>query len=235
MEKKTIPDNKISNDKGAAGCKSCGECCRGGAPTLLKQDAELFKSGVLKQSDVYTIRENEPVISKKDNSIYESIELIRIKEKPGTSECMFYDSEKGCAIYDNRPVQCVQYECWDQSGVLHEGLESSRLTRDDLFAESDEIIEIIRHHEDRCSYKNIKDAVYMLGVGEEAAVDELINILQYDTYSRPYIEENFSINPDMLELILGRPLIKTIETFGIQASQDGDNYMLSRIEEEPKQ
>ncbi|MDX9714843.1 MAG: YkgJ family cysteine cluster protein [Dissulfurispiraceae bacterium] len=231
MERETKTDTKVSGGKSDSDTKNSACCCRGNAPVLLKEDAKLFESGILTHSETYTIRENEPSRSTKDNCVYDSMELIRIKEKPDTGECLFYDAEKGCAIYETRPAQCRQSECRDSSKVLLDELESSRLTREDLFSEDDEIMEIMSHHEEKCSYKSIRDAVDMLSFGEETAVDELINILQYDTYSRPYIQENFSIEPEMLDLILGRPLVKTIEMFGIQALQDGEQYILSKIEE----
>ncbi|MCE5313277.1 MAG: YkgJ family cysteine cluster protein [Nitrospiraceae bacterium] len=234
MDNKTRLKKIISGSKQAEACTRCGGCCKGGAPSLLKEDAALFNSGILNQSHVFTIRDSELVKSHDDNTLYESIELIKVKDKPGTSECIFFGEGNICSIYENRPAQCRQFECWNPAEVLN-GLEANRLTREELFAESDAIMEIIRHHEQKCSYIRLKDALDMMAAGEELAVDELIDMLQYDTYARPFIQENFSISPDMFDLILGRPMTQTLESFGFRVMNDGDNYMISTIQEETKE
>jgi len=233
VDNKTRLKKLISGKKDAGGCTRCGGCCKGGAPSLLKEDSALFNSGILSQAHAYTIRDSELVKAHDSSARFESIELIKIKDKPGTSECIFYGEDNSCSIYENRPAQCRQFECWNPAEVL-KGLESNRLTRAELFAQNDAILEIIKHHEEKCSYKRLRDVLDMLSAGEEAAFDELVDMLQYDTFARPFIQENFSISPDMFDLILGRPMTETIEAFGLRVMQDGEQYMITTIQEETK-
>ena len=51
-------------------------------------------------------------------------------------------------------------------------------------------------------------------------------MLQYDTYIRPFIEERLNIPKEATNLILGRPLIETINVFGFKVVKEGEDYIL---------
>jgi Fe-S-cluster containining protein len=226
-------------------CVRCGTCCTKGSPSLLKADLQLFLSGALSYGDVYTIREGERIRSGEDDEIYESfMELIKIKTKEGTFECIFYREEEGCALYENRPAQCRAYECWSSDSKkpsghaaasapydILEGLEKKSLTRSDIFHSVDVLLEIIKKHEEKCSYRGLSDAFEKLSEGDESAVEKIMDMLQYDTYARPFLKEKFNIPDDAMDLILGRPLMKTINEFGFRIVQEGDEYILLPIED----
>ncbi len=233
---------KLMKIEKRTGCTRCGKCCRGGSPTLLKADLPLFVSGVLSYGNTYTIREGERVISYGDNDVYESfMELIKIKNKEGSSECFFYRTEEeGCSIYENRPGQCRSYECWSTvpqklspskpSGKpahdVFEGLEKNKLTRQDVFHSVDVILEIMKAHEEKCSYRKLADAFEKLADSDESAVEEIMDMLQYDTYARPFLREKFNIPEGAMDLILGSPLLDTIGGFGFKVEIKGDEYIL---------
>ena len=210
-------------------CIRCGKCCTGSSPSLLKEDLALFVSGVLSYSNTVTVREGELVRSNSDGQIYESfMELIKIRCKDQSSVCVFYNDD-GCDIYENRPSQCRQYECWRPLD-LYGGLERDALVRKELFNSVEILLEIIGRHEEKCSYKRLSGAFDRLAGGDENAVDDIMDMLQYDTYLRPFIQEKFNLPVDALDLILGRPLTDSVNEFGFKVAREGDDYVLLPIE-----
>jgi len=211
------------------GCIRCGKCCTGSSPSLLKEDLALFVSGVLSCGNTITIREGELVRSNSDGKIYESfMELIKIRCKERGSVCLFYNDD-GCGIYENRPSQCRQYECWRPSD-LYGGLEKNALGRKELFNGVDMLLEIIGRHEEKCSYKRISGAFERLAGEDEDAVEEIMDMLQYDTYMRPFLQEKFNLPGEALDLILGRPLTDAVNEFGFKVVREGDDYILLPLE-----
>ncbi|MDI6801286.1 MAG: YkgJ family cysteine cluster protein [Thermodesulfovibrionales bacterium] len=235
------PQGYESNDrpqrmrlKKRMGCIRCGNCCTGGSPVLLKEDLSLFRSDMLSHENTYTIREGELLSSSDNSEAFESfIELIKVREKNDRRECIFYKGEGECMIYENRPVQCRAYKCWESDTAGQDiltGLENERLSRKDLFGSIDVMMDIINRHEEKCSYKRLSDALERLSQGDENAVEDIMDMLQYDTYARPFLKEKFNISENAMDLILGRPMVNTINAFGFKVEQEGDEYILLPIE-----
>ena len=217
-----------------ASCTRCGKCCSEGSPSLLKEDAVLFMSGALSHENTYTIRDRERIRSHGDDSVYESfLEFIKIKAKDGTSVCMFYRDKEGCGIYENRPSQCRVYKCWAPENLM-KGFEKGALKRRDIFGSVDVLLGVMDKHEEKCSYKKLSETVEKLSEGGEEAVEEIMDMLQYDTYVRPFLLEKFNVPESALDLILGRPLSDTINEFGFKVVKEGDDYILLPIEPEIK-
>ncbi|MEW5744819.1 MAG: YkgJ family cysteine cluster protein [Nitrospirota bacterium] len=215
-------------------CVRCGKCCTASSPSLMKEDLPLFVAGVLSCDTTYTIRDGERVRSRQDGAVYESFtELIKLKEGEGTGGCMFYRGKEGCSIYEHRPSQCRAYKCWAPEN-LYEGLEASSLKRRDLFASVDLLLEVMNKHDEKCSYRRLADAFDRLAGGDEQAVEEIMDMLQYDTYARPFLQERFSVPESALDLILGRPLAERIAEFGFRVVRQGDDYVVMPIEDTPE-
>lgn len=216
-------------------CIRCGKCCSEGSPSLMKEDMALFVSGALSHENTYTIRDRERIRSHGDDSVYESfLEFIKIKAKDGTSVCMFYRDKEGCGIYENRPAQCRTYKCWAPENLM-KGLEKGALKRRDIFGSVDVLLEVIDKHEEKCSYGKLSDACERLAQGDDAAVEDIMDMLQYDTYARPFLREKFNVPESALDLILGRHLTDTINEFGFKVVKEGDEYILLPIEPEIKE
>lgn len=222
---------KMTMKAGKTACDRCGACCTAGGPVLLLEDMPLFKSGVLSPGVVYTLREGEPVRSHVDGEVYESfIELMKVREKEGGGACGFYNPQEGCYIYKDRPSQCRSYRCWAPGDVLADGLEESRLTRRKLFAPAEMLIEAMDRHDEKCPYAGLAEALEKLGQGDETVVEDVMDMLQYDTYARPFLHEKLGVPEDAMDLVLGSPLIGKIREFGFQVLQDGDEYIVMPIE-----
>lgn len=213
-------------------CTRCGKCCSESSPSLIKQDMRLLMSGILSPENVYTIREGEPVRSGSD--MYESfIEIIKIKENKKSANCIFYSEGLGCTIYEDRPLQCKEHKCWETEAPLY-GLEESAIKREDIFGSVDIIMDAIKKHNDKCSYKRLSSAIARLNENNEDALDDIIDMLQYDTYIRPFLEKKFNVPSTAMDLILGRPLVDTINEFGFKVEKIGDEYILSPLKPEIK-
>jgi Fe-S-cluster containining protein len=232
FEKGDKPQKMRLNKK--KNCIRCGKCCSESSPSLLKEDIALFISGALSPENTYTIRDSERISMKDDGSIYESfVELIKIRDKDGTSICVFYKDNEGCSIYENRPAQCKAYKCWEPHNLL-KGLEEGALKRRDIFGSVDLIMEAIGRHEEKCSYKKLSEAFDKLAEGDEKAADDIIDMLQYDTYIRPFMQEKFNISANTMNLIFGKPMTETIREFGFEVINEGDEYILMPIKQEEK-
>lgn len=211
-------------------CIRCGKCCKTSGPSLLKEDMALFTSGVLSYDSTYAIRNGELVFSHDDGLAYESFtELIKVRGKGDGPVCIFYNDDEGCRIYENRPSQCRQYQCWRPVN-LYVNLEKDALCRKELFGGVDVLIDIMGQHEAKCSYRALSAAFERLADGDENAVEEIMDMLQYDTYIRPFLKEKLDLPDEAMGLILGRPLVEAVNEFGFKVVREGDDYILSAIE-----
>ena len=229
-------------------CVRCGKCCTGGGPALLKEDMRLFQAGVLSYDNTCTIRDGERVRSHGDGEIYESfMELVKVRNKDGKAECIFYQGDGKCGSYENRPAQCREYECWSANtapgespegpapGNVLEGLEKRGMTRRDLFQSVDALLKVIEKHEEKCSFRKLADAFDRVAKGEESAVEEIMEMLQYDTYARPFLVEKLNVPSGALDLVLGNSLIDAVNEFGFKVAREGDEYILLPQEEREEQ
>lgn len=214
--------------KKKSSCDRCGSCCAQSSPSLMKEDIALFLSGILSDENTYTIREGE-IVRSVDGSQYESfLELIKIREGDSSSACIFYDN--GCTIYERRPLQCRLYNCWEIQEI-EEGLEQKGLKRIDIFGSVELIMQAIQRHEEKCSYKKLSDSFERLNNGDDSAVDDIIDMLQYDTYLREFLTEKLNLKPRSTDLILGRSLTETINEFGIKVIKKAEEYILQPLKE----
>jgi hypothetical protein len=106
------------------------------------------------------------------------------------------------------------------------GLEAVALRREDLFGDIELIAEIIARHEERCSYEKLGQAVEKATAGDEAAAEDIVEILQYDTFVRSYVTEKFNMPEGSLDLVFGKPMTDRIKEFGIKVEQEGDSFIL---------
>jgi Fe-S-cluster containining protein len=210
-------------------CDRCGSCCTASTPTLLRQDMDLFRSSILSFDNTYTIREGEQFMVKgEEEPFISAMELIKIRPKEGTAECIFYHEDDGCSIYERRPAQCETFTCWEMSEELT-GLEAVALRRKALFGDIELISGIIDRHNERCDYNRLAEAVEKTGGGDEASAEEIADMLQYDEFVRSYLTEKFNIPESSMDLILGKPMTERIREFGLKIEKEGDEISLLPI------
>ena len=220
-------------------CIRCGECCIESSPTLQIEDIPLVKDGHIAKTNLYTIRVGEIVRDPMNNKIkINDIELIKIKEKKESRECIYYDEKAmACRIYEHRPLQCAALKCWDTDKFM-EVCNRAKAVRKDLI--SDTVLKgIIEEHEKKCSYKKLDEYARRIETDGEKAINNIIELLKFDYYLRPFISKKMGIDSLEMDFLFGRPLIDTITMFGLKVirEENGSFFLtlLSPAEPMPNQ
>lgn len=204
-------------------CVMCGECCRRGSPTLQLEDLELLRGGRLPWNQLYTIRRGQPVRSPfKDEISFLVDERVKVREKPGTQECVFFDhATDQCMVYADRPAQCRAQACWDPS-MAEDLARQPYLTRRDVFGEIELIVELIAEHDRRCSFDALKEAFERLESSSGQNLDEIVDLLAYEDHFRHFLGEQLKIPPESLDLVFGKSLADLVPLFGLRVEEHAD-------------
>ncbi|MBF0117535.1 MAG: YkgJ family cysteine cluster protein [Desulfobacterales bacterium] len=188
-------------------CNKCGKCCIKGGPTLHLVDKDLIIKGLIPISFLYTIRKSELVYENVKNKLVSlDIEIIKIKGKKDSWECIFFNSDtNNCGIYENRPIECKVLYCFD-TREIEKVYAKERITRNDLIPNKNTFWNLINIHEQTCSYDKIKNLL--------THHESIIKLVKYDMNLRGLVLEKSGIDVDSLDFYFGRPLFQTIKSFG---------------------
>ncbi len=226
----------LSSKASAKNCIRCGTCCKKGGPCFHIDDKFLIETGKIPAKYLYTIRKGERVFDNiKGVFIRASQDIIKIKGTNGSRACCFYDPGAGeCKIYDIRPKECRILKCWD-TREIEKLYDQNRLTRKDLLENVDGLWDIIRDHHKRCDYMIIENlTASILGDEKEKSFKKLREIIQYDMEIRSLVKKQSKTEDDMTEFLFGRPLVATIDTFGIRIRKKEDKFIMG-LKPLPKQ
>ncbi len=204
-------------------CLMCGECCRQGSPTMHTDDLSLLQEGAIPWDAVYTLRRGEPVHSPFKGELFFLLdERIKIKEKPGTRECLFLDSESNqCTIYENRPLQCRAQACWD-SKPAEELKNLPYLTRKDIFGDVELLWDLIVEHERRCAFEKLRQAFQTLEESRGETIDAVLELLAYEDHFRTFVAEKLNIPASQMDLVFGRSFAFLVQVFGFRVDTEPD-------------
>jgi len=204
-------------------CVLCGECCRKGSPTLQLEDLELLKGGRIPWDQIFTIRRGQPVHSPFKNELSFLVdERVKVREKPGTQECVFFDhATDQCLVYDDRPAQCRAQACWDPT-LAEDLAKQPYLTRRDVFADIELILDLIAEHDQRCSFNALKNAFERLESTNAENLDEILNLLAYEDHFRHFLGEQLKIPKENLDLLFGKSLADLVPLFGFHVVEEPD-------------
>jgi len=214
-------------------CIRCGTCCTKGSPTLLQDDVVLFNKEILKPADVMTIRRGEKTYSNiTEQASPTDKELIKIREQPGSKECVFYQkADKSCAIYESRPTQCRLQECWNPEASADK-LDDAPLTRMDLLGTTGPLWEVILRHEDRCSHDEMSRSIARLSATRGQSVEEVLEILRFDHHVREFISDKLCLEPESMDFFFGRPLAHSLRMYGLTLQEQPDgSFLLTTLQE----
>jgi Fe-S-cluster containining protein len=192
----------------------------------------MFRKDLLKPTDLITIRKGEPVYSNFTGEVAPApVEMIKIKENPDSKTCSFFRRmDDSCAIYENRPEQCRDQECWNPAHVPAAGGE--RLQRAALLKDTAQLWDVIQHHENRCAQDEFSRAMARLSATHGQTVEEVLELLRYDHYIREFVMEQFGLNPDSMSFFFGRPLKETLFMYGLRLEEQPDGcFLLKPVEE----
>jgi Fe-S-cluster containining protein len=212
----------IMNDHGTTGappqqsCRQCGTCCSKGGPAFHTEDRLLIEKGTIPARHLYTIRKGELVLENvKGKVIPAATELIKIRGKNNSWMCFFFNpKEKACAIYRKRPIECRILKCWD-TREIENAYSLNRLCRRDLLSGMEGLWEVIEDHAVRCAYEKISSLAKALDRDDsDEALKELMDIIKYDFHLREVFSEKGAVEKEMMDFLLGRPLLDTIKGYG---------------------
>jgi Fe-S-cluster containining protein len=204
-------------------CVQCGNCCRKGSPTLKQDDLLLLMEEKIPWPMLLTLRKGEPAHNPfTEQPFYLPQERVKVREKEGSSECVFLDAETSqCQIYTDRPAQCRAQCCWDPKSA-EDLTEMPDMTRRDIFGAVEVLWELVGEHDRRCSFEQLKEAFEQLKEARGETADQVVALLGFDDHYRSFVAERLSIPPDTLDLIFGRSLASRVRLFGFKVDTDPD-------------
>jgi Fe-S-cluster containining protein len=216
-------------DKNAS-CKRCGTCCMGGGPAFHLADQKLIDEGIFPATQIYTIRQGEPVRDFIRSQITTApTDIIKVKSADGTHACGVYDKQQSeCTVYEDRPSECRAQKCWDPSESMNM-YDKDRLTRKDLLSNVEGLWQVVEDHQKRCAYDAVLRFVEAKDETErERASEEVLSAIQYDVSLRSLVVEKMQLDPNMLEFLFGRPMLRVISLFGLVVEQTADGLKLRK-------
>lgn len=207
-------------------CKQCGQCCEQGGPALHIQDIDLVKKGELPVSSLITLRKGELAHNPKTNQVQGlSVELVKVIGVGRTWNCVYYDGEQGCTIYDRRPLACRALKCWDTEDILAL-VEKDTLDRVMILGEDHSMVPVIAEHERICpcddleylrsNYKKISDS-------EKKDVERRV---RHDLRFRARIINDFDLKLNEELFYFGRPLFQLLQPLGVKVSESHNEIYL---------
>jgi len=227
MKKKDNPTH-LKGGTTISECIRCGTCCEKGGPCFHVEDRMLIEKGKIPAKFLYTIRKGELAHDNVKGCLKPvDSDVVKIKSKKDSWMCIFFDDvEKGCTIYDDRPLECRVLNCRD-TRELEQIYADNRLTRADLVSKVKGLWDLIKDHQARCDYKNIQPLINNLaGSKRHQARRKLLEIIRYDAEIRKLVVARGGLDPEMLDFLFGRPLTKTLKNYGISIHQEGKKIQL---------
>jgi Fe-S-cluster containining protein len=215
--------------KPAGTCQRCATCCRKGGPALHLEDQPLIQSGQIPAANLYTLRKGEWVRDNvRGNLCQLATELIKIKGQGNRWTCTFLDIDQSrCTIYDRRPIECRRLQCWNPE-PLQKIYAHNRLTRRDLFYSAKGLWDLIATHEQECNYADIQQLADRVRDHQSTAdLERLDYILRYDANMRCLASEKAKVNPDLCDLLFGRPISATLKMFGLKVENAQGIFRIS--------
>ena len=212
-------------------CIRCGTCCTKGGPSFHRIDKQLIDNGVIHSKYLYTLRRGELAFDNVNGCLMPvDSDIIKIKGKNNSWTCVFFDeSENSCRIYHDRPMECRTLKCWD-TRELEAMYAEKRLTRKELISDIAGLWDLIHDHDARCDYETIRRLARTLTCGEnKQARRRLIEIIQFDREIRKLVVSKGGLDAEMLDFLFGRPLIKTIENYGVRVRLSANKIGLVAI------
>jgi Fe-S-cluster containining protein len=196
-------------------CIRCGTCCEKGGPTLHSEDRIFLQKGILRPINLFTLRAGELAYHPLEERLIElSDEVIKIKGEDGSSACIFYEAEQhGCAIYEDRPLECRVLKCWDTRDVERLFMQDL-LSRLDLCPKGSVIAEMISAYERSFPPGRIYGLISEAGLQRVAQQTnpEIEKMVSTDEAFRQKVVEAMRLGEDELEFFFGRPVKSLIES-----------------------
>lgn len=190
-----------------------------------------MRSGKIQHQHLITIRRGEISVSPLSSSPKPArTEFIKLMGSHGDWTCLFLKRDTNlCGIYSHRPLECRTLQCWNTRPLLHMA-GKDLLCRADLMNPDDPMLQLLKDHEQECSWENINRLLPLSAqkTTTRAALAQLSNIVRLDLQARQRARQEFGL-PDHYELfIFGRPIFVSLSHQGISTHEDGGDIRLER-------
>lgn len=218
------------SDSQVLSCRRCGSCCRSNPPALHGPDRDLYIQSWLVRRHLVTFRQGEMVYDNVQDKVQPlDQELVRIRSRPGSTTCIFYDhGQRGCRIYAHRPQECRVFACWAPQGILSIYAQD-RIQRLDLISARSALGEIIAEHERVCSLARVMAVLPEEGNPPDGdQTRELARILDVDHGLRQGLRSQAGASEAELEFILGRDMVVVLSSLGLKVHQEGSGYRFGK-------
>jgi Fe-S-cluster containining protein len=190
-------------------CRRCGTCCIKGGPVLHREDLDLVRSGAIAKTDLVCLRKGETALDPVKNELIRlEGEMLKIKGQGDSWTCLYFISEPaGCQVYSRRPLECRVLSCV-QPELLKKVYARDRLTRFDLVGPKSGMGQIISEHERTCSWKEVNELLgrWTADRADRKVLRALLGVCQHDLSLRNSLAEMVNMDPDDLQVYLGRPI-----------------------------
>lgn len=200
-------------------CKQCGKCCEQGGPALHTQDLELVKDGQIPVSSLITLRKGELAHNPITDQVQGiSVELVKLIGTGRKWNCVYYNGEVGCSIYDRRPYACHALKCWDTTEIL-DLVEKDTLDRFTILGEDHAMIPIMMEHERICpcdDLEYLRNNYAKLSSVEKKDVEKRV---RHDLRFRARIIKDFDLKLSEELFYFGRPLFQLLQPLGVKVSE----------------
>lgn len=199
-------------------CIRCGQCCIKGGPVLHNDDIALIHNNILRPGNLFTIRKGEPVYHPIEGRLIPAPdELIKIKGTDSSWTCIFFDpAEMACGIYEDRPLECRIFKCWDTKDSINFFMQGA-LSRKAIIHEGGVMEEIISAYEGRfpipAFMELLEDAILHTG---NVSGEIKINI-SLDISFRKKIMKYLGAEEAEMDFLFGRPLKAIASAMGFSA------------------
>ncbi len=199
-------------------CIGCGTCCLTSSPTLYLADLHLFEPDGPGMESFYTLRAGEKVHSARlGRSQSLDRDLVKIRENRHKG-CIFLRQGK-CAVYENRPLQCRNLECW--SGRDAKALaDKPRLSRAEIFSDDETALALATEYDIKLPAAELTQALDQAADGDQSAAASALHMIETDHRLRGGITLRYGYGPELLELLLGRPAMIVCLAHGLEVALD---------------
>jgi len=200
-------------------CIRCGTCCLHGSPTLYAEDLPKIESGEIPRSSLYTLRQGEVVSSSRLGKTFALEEdLLKIREA-SDGGCGFLSESSKCGVYEHRPLQCAQLECWvESSGKDLEG--TPRLDRRKLYEGNETALALIEEYDLKLPSVALAEILVRARKGEADAAAEGLEKIELDYRLRAGVEAKLGFDQGEQELLLGRSVLEVAHAHGLKVEVD---------------
>lgn len=209
-------------------CIRCGTCCKKGGPSFHLEDKLLIEKGIIPSKYIYTIRKGERSYDNvKECFLPASSDILKLKGQKNSWTCVFFNEKNNnCTIYEHRPIECKVLKCWD-TREIEKIYAKNRLTRNDLIASVEGLWELVKGHQERCSYDMLKLSINSLNTGKkEEALKGILDIIEYDNKIRDLTVQRTGLDPELTDFLFGRPIMETIKIYGLKIKEEEGKYTL---------